>query len=500
MEVLNTFAMNPAQLQGFERLTAARTGLHIRDKDKAVFQRLLLSQIKELKLRTPDEYYHLLQSDTEQGKLQWRQLVAHLTNGESYFFRDKGQLALLQNRILPELIERNKAQRSLRLWSAGCSTGEEPYTLAMLVEQLLPQRKDWKVSILGTDISEESLKIAQRAVYGAWSFRMVDPKIRARYFHQQGKNWELDRSIREAVTFETLNLFVDNFPGAPPVMHAMDLIICRNVFIYFKHDAVAAVLPKFADTLAAGGYLMTGHAELNAHKFDGLQPHAFPESVVYQRAAPEYSGRQRTTVNGVLRSKKIPSKSVADKTVASKAKPLPVSRVSHEKAEDAPPDNTALAEADVLFRVGRYDKVVEIMGLLLMEQPGNHTALCLIAHAHANLGQHDEAIEYCRQAIILNSLATDPYRLLAHIREEQGDAEETKRLLKQVIYLSPSLAPAYIELGALYQREGDVTRAQKMRATALKQLKAMSPEDTVDDRGGPTAGVLIQHMEEPADD
>ncbi len=101
--------MDPSQLQGFERLTAARTGLHIREKDRAAFERLLCSQIKELGLATPSEYFHLLQSDEARGQWLWRQLVARLTNGESYFFRDKGQLALLQNRILPELIERNRA-------------------------------------------------------------------------------------------------------------------------------------------------------------------------------------------------------------------------------------------------------------------------------------------------------------------------------------------------------------------------------------------------------
>ena len=139
--------------------------------------------MKALKLAAPEDYYLLLQSDSAESRSEWRQLIINLTNSESYFFRDKGQLALLQNRILPELIERNKVQRTLRIWSAGCSTGEEPYTLAMLVDQLLPRQIGWNVFILGTDINENSLAIARRAAYTSWSFRMVDPGLRTRYFH-----------------------------------------------------------------------------------------------------------------------------------------------------------------------------------------------------------------------------------------------------------------------------------------------------------------------------
>ncbi|MDQ3812616.1 MAG: protein-glutamate O-methyltransferase CheR, partial [Armatimonadota bacterium] len=282
--------MDPVLLQRFESLTAARTGLHIREKDRSVFQGVLLSQMQRLKLPTPEDYYRLLEADHDPGDREWRQLVTRLTNRESYFFRDKGQIALLRERILPELIARNKQRRSLRLWSAGCSTGEEPYTLAMLLDQLLPRRDGWNILILGTDINEDSLDVARHAVYHKWSFRMVDPRLQARYFHSHGDTWKLDSRIRHAVTFRYLNLFGDKFPNASQEVHDMDLIVCRNVFIYFEHDAVATVLPKLANTLRDGGYLMTGHAELNNQKLGYLHPRMFAESAIYQRVTDERLG------------------------------------------------------------------------------------------------------------------------------------------------------------------------------------------------------------------
>ena len=318
----------------------------------------------------------------------------------------------------------------------------------------------------------------------------------------------------------SLNLFADDFPDRFPDMRDMDLIICRNVFIYFDHAAVAAVLPKFANVLTIGGYLMTGHAELNAHKLGTLHPKMFPESVLYQRALDEHREGQRRQGKAALpvpiKSPKPPAaklpaaKLPAAKPPAAKSptdkppvmKPEPAQRVviqAQPKKEEARPEaSTALlSEAAALFRSGAYHKVVETLERLTAGQFQNQAALCLAAQACANLGRHDEAIAYCRQAIAVDSLAADPYRLLAHIREEQGDVEEAKRLLKQVIYLAPLFIPAYLELAELYQRGNDGDRARKLRATASAQLQKLPPDAIVDERGGLTARDLIQHLEQP---
>jgi len=166
-------------------------------------------------------------------------------------------------------------------------------------------------------------------------------------------------------------------------------------------------------------------------------------------------------------------------------------KTKREAAPDVLPSR--LEEAEVLFHNGVYGAAAERLEQLLRGEPQNYAALCLAAQACANLGRHDEAAQRCRQAIAVDSFAPIPYRLLAHIAEEQGDSEEAKNLLKKVIYLAPTYTPAYLELGALYEKEGDVARAQKMRATALELLQALTPKAVVEPYGL-TAQELIRQL------
>lgn len=202
--------------------------------------------------------------------------------GETYFFRDRGQFDLLRFRLLPELIGRRREAKILRLWSAGCASGEEAYSLAMLVDMLLPEREEWDILILGTDIDPAALEKARRGRYGQWSFRLVSAGLQRRYFRREGEEWELDEGIREMARFRALDLIGGDFPDAE--LRDMDLILCRNVFIYFRPEEVERVAAKMAAALSEGGYLMTGHTELMGHTVAGLTSRLFPEGVVYQGA------------------------------------------------------------------------------------------------------------------------------------------------------------------------------------------------------------------------
>ncbi|TAN58870.1 MAG: chemotaxis protein CheR, partial [Rhodospirillales bacterium] len=177
-------------------------------------------------------------------------------SGETYFFRDQGQIDLLRLRLLPELIRRRQDTKQLSLWSAGCASGEEAYSLAMLVDMLLPERDGWDIKILGNDIDQTALAKARRGLYGQWSFRMVPPALHQRYFQQRGDRWVLDERIRRMVSFRALDLIEGPYPGGD--LRDMDLILCRNVFIYFNPGAVKGVADKLSATLSEGGYLLTG--------------------------------------------------------------------------------------------------------------------------------------------------------------------------------------------------------------------------------------------------
>jgi chemotaxis protein methyltransferase CheR len=481
--------MEQALLQRFQQLIAARTGLHIREPEREALGKTLAVRTGATRLTGPEQYYQLLQSGTAQAEFEWKQLIGLLTNQESYFFRDKGQFTLLQERILPELIEANRERRTLRLWSAGCSTGEEPYSLAMLVDQLLPQRRGWNICILGTDIKEAALDKARRGSYNPWSFRLVEPALQKRYFREERAEYRLEARIRDMVTFRQGNLFKDEFPNAASSLSNIDLILCRNVFIYFKWSAVSVVLDKFARTLRNGGYLMTGHGELNAQDRGQLQARELPGSVIYQRISETLTPSKSALTSASLSSATATAQSkVVTHRPESAELITPSTRIadtqpSRAKEEAPAPLSPQIEEAKTLFRQRSYAAAAEKLEHLLREEPQNHLALCLTAQAYANLGRLEEATHRCRQAIAIDAFAPLPYSLLAHIVDEQGDREEAKNLLKKVIYLAPSFAPAYLELGALYEKNGDVTRAQKMRITALELLQALAPDVIVEPYG-----------------
>ena len=166
---------------------------------------------------------------------------------ESYFFRERAEL----ERTLSELIAARRAQRRLSLWSAGCAAGEEPYTLAMLLDGLLPDREAWQISILATDVDAAALETARRGTYGEWALRETPEWARGLHFERHGRReFELSRTIRAAVTFGSLNLAADDFPGS------LDMIVCRNVLMYFTEAARERTVRRLRAALAPGGRLL----------------------------------------------------------------------------------------------------------------------------------------------------------------------------------------------------------------------------------------------------
>ncbi|NJK74869.1 MAG: chemotaxis protein CheR [Microcoleus sp. SU_5_6] len=282
--------MNDALIHLFIQLISSRIGLQVRPQDRTALSQKILTRMKAIKLALPEKYYQLLTERSLESQKEWRQLVLLVTTNESYFMRDKGQFSLLEKVILPELIEQKiklkktlGIQPTLRLWSAGCSTGEEPYSLVILLKQLISDWSEWKILVLGSDINDAALEKAKRGIYSEWSFRLVDSQVQSRYFKQHKNEWEIDVNLRHSVDFKSVNLVSDNFPNLYNNIYNMDLIVCRNVFVYFEAKYISIVLKKFAQTLKPGGYLMTGHAELHGQTAGEFKPKIFPESVVYQR-------------------------------------------------------------------------------------------------------------------------------------------------------------------------------------------------------------------------
>ncbi|OHC65367.1 MAG: hypothetical protein A3H93_18330 [Rhodocyclales bacterium RIFCSPLOWO2_02_FULL_63_24] len=376
-------------------------------------------------------------------------------SGETYFFRDHGQFDLLRLRLLPELIERRRASKTLRLWSAGCASGEEAYSLAMLVDLLLPRRDGWEILVLGVDIDAAALAKAVRGRYGQWSFRMTPPQLQQRYFRRIKDEWAIDEGIRRMVRFRAVDLVGE--PLSTVEFRDMDLVLCRNVFIYFDAGRVAAVAAKLAASLAEGGYLMAGHTELIGHAMANVRSRLFAEGVVYQRTATP------------------PPASVA--AAASVARP-PRGAMSKLKRAQASPR-----------------AATERVSVPAIAAPATQGSGDLLAAARqlADRGEYSQAGQACRQALAIDPLAAEAHFLLAQLAQLDGDFEQAGQLLEKTIYLDPGDVAAYLELAALCERAENLSRAQGLRQAALDIVRRM-PAATVVKPYDATAGELAQWL------
>lgn len=502
--------MNDVLMQRFIQLVSTNIGLHVREQDREILFKKIYARMKLLNLSVPEQYYQLLKTENNNNSSQdtlsqreWKELTLILTTGETFFFRDQGQITLLKNRILPEVIEykkqacyEGKAKPSLRIWSAGCSTGEEPYSLAIIVKELIPDWDKWNILILGTDINPESIEKAKRGIYNSWSFRMVKSELQQQYFYQRNTGWEVNEQIRRMVTFQSGNLLKDHFPCHTSSIHSMDIILCRNVFIYFESQTISIVLEKFYNTLRPEGYLIAGHTELHGQNLGQLQAKVFPESVVYQRQE-EKQVATRLVAQLPISHRLSPLKTLHEQTATSPAQTIHSTSAStfplpkQNRIETT--SQAVLRQAETLFQNGAYASAVKEAEQVIKQYPNHFGAYYLMAQAFANLGECEQAVHCCQQALDVDSLSVNPYYLLAHIAEEQGKIEKAKELFKKIIYLAPSSISAFLELGSLYESEGDRTRARKMRNTAFELLKELPPHVNVH-QSETTAGELMFHV------
>src|SRR5688572_4470373 len=268
-------------------LVAERTGLHFPPERYPDLERGLAEAAAASGFATSGEYASWLLS-TELAAPELRSLASHLTIGETYFFRERPAFDALASQILPQIIARRRAgERRLRLWSAACSTGEEAYSLAILAHQLLPDIEDWQVSVLGTDINPRFLARAQAGIYGEWSFRDTAPELRERYFERlDDKRYEIKPALRRLVTFAELNLAADSFPWLATDTNAMDVILCRNVLIYFTPEHTRALVEKLRRALLDDAWLIVSPAEYSQAVFAEFTATNFPGTVLYRKRTP----------------------------------------------------------------------------------------------------------------------------------------------------------------------------------------------------------------------
>jgi chemotaxis protein methyltransferase CheR len=260
-------------------------GLFFDQDSKYLLDRRLVHRLAHHNLAGFREYYQFLKYDRRKDE-EISDIMDILTTNETYFFREAFQLRAFTEEILPELKIAKQRERTLRIWSAGCSTGEEPYTIAMLMLEL-DCFKGWRIEIVGSDISQRVVQHARKGIYSKSSFRSTEERYLKRFFTEAEGGYRICDEVRELVTISHMNLFDANRLA---LLGKMDVIFCRNVIIYFDLASKKRVMESFYNTLRGGGYLLLGHSESLMNISTAFALKHLKNDLVYQKMAATYGG------------------------------------------------------------------------------------------------------------------------------------------------------------------------------------------------------------------
>jgi len=266
-------------------LIYSHCGLFFDNDSKYLLDKRLVRRLTHHNLPGFRDYYQFLKYDRRKDE-ELSDIMDILTTNETYFFREAFQLKAFTDEILPELKVLKERERTLRIWSAGCSTGEEPYTIAMLLleQNLFP---GWRIEIVGSDISQRVVQHARKGVYGKSSFRCTEEKYQKRFFSETEGGFRICDEVRELVSINHMNLFDANRLA---LLGKMDLIFCRNVIIYFDLDSKKRVIDAFYNTLRPGGFLLLGHSESLMNLTTAFALRHLKNDMVYQKTAASFGG------------------------------------------------------------------------------------------------------------------------------------------------------------------------------------------------------------------
>ncbi|MBJ6799680.1 CheR family methyltransferase [Geomonas propionica] len=253
-------------------------GLFFDDDSKYLLDRRLGQRVTHHNLAGFREYYQFLKYDRRRDE-EIADIMDLLTTNETYFFREAFQLRAFTDEIVPELMKVKQRERTLRIWSAGCSTGEEPYTIAMLLLEM-GCLHGWRVEIVGSDISHRVVQHARKGIYTKASFRATDERYLKRFFTETDEGYRICDEVRELVTISQMNLFDANRLA---LLGKMDVIFCRNVIIYFDQTSKKRVIESFHNTLRGGGYLLLGHSESLMNLSTAFALRHLKNDMVYQK-------------------------------------------------------------------------------------------------------------------------------------------------------------------------------------------------------------------------
>jgi chemotaxis protein methyltransferase CheR len=483
----------------FSRFIAGTMGLHFREERLSELGQKIVSACGEFGFDDPEACMLWLMS-TPLSREHLEILAGSLTIGETYFFRDPRSYRVLEEHVLPELKRaRQKGDKRLRIWSAGCSSGEEPYSIAILLSRLLPDLDSWNITLLATDINPHVIEKGRQGVYGRWSFRDAPPWLMDYFKKKDDGRFEIVPRIRKMVQFNYLNLAEDCYPSLFNNTNAIDVIFCRNVMLYFQPEMISKVTAKFHHALHDGGWLFIGPTEAVQRPLEGFSRRNIAGTLVYRKGQGEV---EETRTGEAAPLWKMPDSSLLIEKISLPPgrgglpqhcdRTIPDTTEKKPDSVDEPSSTSIYRDACAQYEGGEYELAARKAQELRLTGEAGADVMQLLAKAYANLGRFSEARQCCEEAIAIDRLRAPNYYLLAVIMQEEGHMEEATAALNRALYVDHDYVPAYFALGNLNLQAGRKWEAQRNFANALRLLEKRDPHDVLPEADGMTAGRLAE--------
>lgn len=450
MVQLKRYELGEEDFDRFRRLIDQASGIYF-DRGKWDLLRLgLADRAEALGDDSLSDYYTRI-TESPDRELEIRNLLAHLSVQETQFFRNPPQFDALQQNVIPE-IARHKAaskNRSLRFWSAGCSTGQEPYSIAMSALNVLPDAKDWNIQVLGTDLNEDALAVAERGWYQEKRMSGIDRKERDRYFRPQGGGFVIDEHVKRLVHFSRHNMVTESLPI--DIFGTYDVIFCRNVIIYFTHETAKYVIELFYDILNPGGYLFLGHSETLWKMSAKYSLVELGDAFIYRKSVPRSMEGRRFIEDRRMREAPLPPGIVYDR------------RGSSERRN--------LRQAEDLVRRARLQAPAK-------KAADDDRASQLVSEGRSflDMGEYDKAVQALESAVNIDKTSVDANFLLGLVNERRCNLDAATDCFRKTIYCDDSHSLAYFNLANVLERTGKLIAAVREYRNAARSFRADSEE------------------------
>jgi chemotaxis protein methyltransferase CheR len=506
-----TPVLDRTDLEQFRTIVARRLGLQYEDGKLDYLAEIVRRRMELVGSARFESYLERLISSPK-GSDEFRALAEQLTVGETFFFRNADNFRAFAEIVLPERIRAHTRDKRLRILSAGCASGEEPYSLAVLVREGLSNLGNWDVKIIGIDVNPAMLAKATQARYSAWSLRATSEDAKRRYFRADGQDFALAPEIQKMVTFEERNL-VDEDPLFWQSL-ACDVVFCRNVLMYFAPDKARDVVRRIGGALLPNGFFFLGHAEtLRGLTQEFHLCHTHDTFYYRRRDAPEAVVRTATWVApsreqaedsltaavestapwvDVIQRASERIASLADGRSRSPGEDAPGATPAGQTAATAAPRTWDLGLVLEAVRQERFSDALEILCSLPPDSHEDPDALLLRAVLLTNNGRLDESEEVCSRLLSVDELNAGAHYLIALCREHAGDSTGAIEHGQTAIYLDAGFAMPHLHLGIMAKRSGDAATAQRELGQALILLAREDASRLLLFGGGFSRDTLLQ--------